>query len=330
MRLHDPWALVLFALIPLLLYLRRWRSDPAVRFPSLGVFAQVPAGRSSHLRRLPAALRFATLGLLVVAMARPQYGKSESQFTGYGIDIMLSVDISSSMLAEDFTLEGQRANRLQAVKSVVKDFVAGRSGDRFGLVLFAARPYTQCPLTLDHGWLQSNLDRTEIGMIEDGTAIGSGLATAVRRLQASDAKSKVVILLTDGQNNAGNISPLTAADAAKALGMKVYTIGTGTRGLAPYPRRDFFGNLVYEPVQVDIDEETLTKIADTTGGKYYRATDTDSLQRIYDEIDQLERSEFEAPKLYDWQELYPWFLVPALLLLLAEQVLRHTWLRRLP
>jgi Ca-activated chloride channel family protein len=330
-RLHDPLALLLLLVLPLLWWLRRGsRSASAVRYPSIGALAAGPAGWRTRWRWVPAALRVATLVLLVLAATRPQWGRSESRFTGLGIDIMLAVDISTSMLAEDFTLEGQRANRLEAAKSVVNDFVAGRAGDRIGLVLFAARPYTQAPLTLDHGWLQQNLQRAEIGMIEDGTAIGSALATATRRLESSDAKSKVIILLTDGQSNAGRISPETAADAARALGVKVYTIGAGTRGLAPYPGRDFFGNTVYQPVQVDIDEETLTRIAETTGGKYFRATDTASLQQIYDSIDQLERTEFEAPKFYDWRELYPWFLLPALLLLCLEVGLANTVLRRLP
>ncbi len=331
MRLHDPIALLLLVGLPALWWWRRHgRRAPAVRFPSLATVAAGPLGWRTRWRWLPLALRTAALALLVLALARPQWGRAESRFTGLGIDIMLAVDISSSMLAEDFSLAGQRANRLEAVKSVVNDFVAGRPGDRVGLVLFAARPYTQCPLTLDHGWLQQNLQRAQIGMIEDGTAIGSALATAARRLESSDAKSKVIILLTDGQSNAGRISPATAAEAARALAIKVYTIGAGTRGLAPYPSRDFCGNVDYQPVQVDIDEATLTEIAETTGGQYFRATDTASLQQIYESIDALERTEFEAPKFYDWRELYPWLVLPALLLLMIEVGLAQTVLRRLP
>jgi len=272
----------------------------------------------------------AALALVIAALARPQFGRAESRYRGEGIDIMLAVDISGSMLAEDFTVDSQRVNRLEAVKSVVKQFVDRRASDRIGLVLFGARPYTQCPLTLDHGWLLQNLDRAQIGMIEDGTAIGSALATAAARLKLSDAKSKVVILLTDGQNNAGKISPLTAADAAAALKVKTYTIGAGTRGLAPYPARDLFGNVVYQPVQVDIDEETLTAIADKTNGRYFRATDTESLEKIYEDIDQLERTEFEAPRYLDYDEWYPWLLLPAVALLAFELTLSQTILRRLP
>ena len=234
------------------------------------------------------------------------------------------------MLSEDFSLDSGRANRLEVVKSVVRDFVTARGGDRIGLVLFSARPYTQCPLTLDHGWLLQNLDRAEIGMIEDGTAIGSALAIAAGRLEHSEAKSKLVILLTDGQNNAGRLSPLTAADAAHTLGIKVYTIGAGTRGMAPYPTRDLFGNTVYRPIRVDIDEETLLKIAQTTGGRYFRATDTASLQAVYETINQLERTPFRAPLYLDYDELYPWCIVVALALVGLETVLNHTLLRKLP
>jgi Ca-activated chloride channel family protein len=330
-RLHDPWFLALLALLPVLVWLeRRLRRDAAVRFPTLGVLSGIGFSGRKRWRWVIPALRLAALALTVVALARPQFGRAESRYTGEGIDIMLAVDISGSMLAEDFTVDEKRVNRLEAVKSVVEGFVDRRPNDRIGLVLFGARPYTQCPLTLDHGWLMQNLERAQIGMIEDGTAIGSALATAAGRLKDSDAKSKVVILLTDGQNNAGKVSPLTAADATAALGIKTYTIGAGTRGLAPYPARDLFGNIVYQPVQVDIDEDTLGAIAEKTGGAYFRATDTESLKKIYADIDQLERTEFEAPRYLDYDELYPWLLLPAVILLAAELGLSHTVLRKLP
>jgi Ca-activated chloride channel family protein len=226
---------------------------------------------------------------------------------------------------------GKRANRLAAVKDVVADFISGRSGgDRIGLTLFAARPYTQCPLTLDHGWVQQNLERAAIGAIEDGTAIGSVLAAAVGRLEASDAKTKVIILLTDGQNNAGKVGPLTAAEAAKALGYRVYTVGAGTRGLAPFPAEDMFGNRVYQPMPVNVDETTLRKIAELTGGRYFRATDTESLQEIYAEIDALEKSPHAGLHYREYRELYPWLLLPAIVLLAGEMVLSRTLLRVLP
>ena len=331
MRLASPLLLLLLALVPVLLHLLRLRDrEPAVRFPTLGPLRIAAPVSAARRRGLLTLLRLATLGLLIFAIARPQAGTAESQIRREGVDVVLAVDVSGSMLAEDFKLDDERTNRLEAVKTVVHDFVAARPTDRIGLVLFAARAYTQCPLTLDHGWLLTNLDRAEIGMIEDGTAIGSGLASATNRLRASKAKSRFVILLTDGVNNAGRVTPQTAADAAKALGIRVYTIGAGTRGMAPYPAQDMFGNKVYRPVQVDIDEDTLTKIAETTGGRYFRATDTDSLREIYAEIDRSEKTVFEAPQFYDYRELYVWLLLPALGLLLAEMTLGETVLRKLP
>ena len=331
MRLHDPWVLALLALVPLLWWLQQRRPRQAtLRFPTLALVRAIPHAGSRRWRWFLPVLRSLVLLLLIVALTRPQRGKAESVYRGEGIDIVLAVDISGSMLSEDFTLGAQRASRLDVVKSVVKDFVDGRPSDRFSLVLFSARPYTQCPLTLDHGWLLQNLARARIGMIEDGTAIGSALATAAGRLEHSDAKSKVIILLTDGQNNAGKISPATAADAVKALGIKVYTIGAGTRGVAPYPSQDIFGNKVYRPMQVDIDEESLQAIAQKTGGRYFRATDTASLQAIYKEINEMERSTVTAPRFLDYDELYPWLMMPALLLLGCEVGLSHTRLRKLP
>lgn len=331
MQLHDPWALLLLALVPLVA--RGWHRperQAAVRFPTLGTLRNVQiAGRRRWYWVLP-ALRIIALVLLVVGLARPQRGRAESRYTGEGIDIMLAVDISGSMLAEDFTLNERRVNRLDAVKDVVRQFVEGRPNDRIGLVLFGARAYTQSPLTLDHGWLLGNLDRARIGMIEDGTAIGSALATAAARLRDADGKSKVLVLLTDGQNNAGKVSPSTAADAVRATGIKTYTIGAGTRGLAPYPARDLFGNTVYQRVQVDIDETTLQAVAEKTGGKYFRATDTASLKAIYDEIDRMERTTFTAPRYLDYDELYPWLAIPALLLFAVEIGLGNTLLRKLP
>jgi Ca-activated chloride channel homolog len=328
--LHDPWLLLLLALIPWLLRAQRSRRQPAVRYPMLDAVRAVGPGRRVRWRRLLPALRVAALALMVVALARPQLGKAATQIFTEGIDIMLAVDVSGSMLAEDFQVDGQRVNRLEAVKSVVRRFLAHRPGDRVGLVLFGARPYTQSPLTLDHGWLMKNLERAQVGMIEDGTAVGSGLATAINRLEASDAKSKIVILLTDGQNNAGKVPPLVAAETAKTLGYRVYTIGAGTRGSAPFPQTDAFGRRVYVSMPVDIDEDTLRRVADTTGGRYFRATDTPSLQQIYDEIDTLEKSSQEGLQYLEYHELYVWLALPALLLLAAEAVLAQTWLRVLP
>ncbi len=330
MRLATPWALLLLALLPVVVFAHRRAKRSGLRFPLLGTFRSTGTGRRAKLHWLPDALRLVAAALIVAALARPQAEKAESRMHTEGIDIMLAVDVSGSMLAEDFSLNGERANRLAAVKEVVEEFVKERPGDRFGLVLFAARPYTQCPLTLDHGWLLENLDRAKVGMIEDGTAIGSALATAVARLEASDAKSKIVILLTDGRNNVGKISPDTAAEAAKALGYKVYTIGAGTRGVAPYPTRDIFGNKVYQPIRIDIDEETLNRIATVTGGKYFRATDTSSLRKIYAEINEMEKSPAQGLRYLDYDELYPWLAFPALFLLVVEGLLAKGMLRVLP
>jgi len=330
-RLADPWFLVLLALVPLLLpWSRRVHRRAAIRFPTLATLRAVAPAGATHRRTILGLLRGAALVLLVLALARPQAGNATAKVHREGVDVALTVDVSGSMLAEDFTLDGKRASRVDAVKAVVKEFVAARPEDRIGLVLFAARPYTQCPLTLDHGWLLQNLERAEVGMIGDGTAIGSALATAVNRLRASTAKSKFVVLLTDGQQNAGRITPQTAAEAATTLGVKVYTVGAGTRGLAPYPATDFFGNKVYRPMQVDIDETTLQKIASTTGGHYFRATDTKSLKDIYAEIDRSEKTAFESPEFVDYRELYPWLAWPALGLLLAEIGLAETVFRKLP
>lgn len=330
MRLHDPWLLVLLALLPLLGLIGHGRLLAALSYPMVAPLSELNRGRRVHFLWLPPLLRLIALGLLLLALTRPQLAKAPTAIFTEGIDIMLAVDISGSMLAEDFSVDGKRASRLAAVKRAVGNFLEKRAGDRVGLVLFAGRPYTQCPLTLDHGWLLRNLERAEVGLIEDGTAIGSALAIAVARLEASTADSKIIVLLTDGQNNAGNISPPTAAQAAKTLGYRVYTIAAGTRGLAPFPSRDFFGNRVYRPMQVDVDEETLRRIARTTGGAFYRATDTSSLENIYAEIDRLEKTEHEDVEYFDYYEAYPWLALPALLLLFVEVVLRQTSLRVLP
>jgi len=330
-QLADPWWLALLLVVPLVVRaLRRPTARAALRFPSLGILRTVAPRGAGQRRAVLLVLRVVAIVAAVLAMTRPQAGSAATKIHREGVDVMLAVDVSGSMLAEDFTGPSGRASRLQAVKSVVKEFVSARPEDRIGLVLFSARPYTQCPLTLDHGWLLQNLDRAEVGMIEDGTAIGSALASAVNRLRPSTAKSKFVVLLTDGENNAGKITPQTAAEAAAALGIKVYTVGAGTRGMAPYPTQDMFGNKVYRPMAVDIDETTLKQVAATTHARYFRATDTPTLHEIYAEIDRSEKTEFEAPEYLDYRELYPWLLWPALGFLLAEIGLAETRLRKLP
>jgi len=329
-RLADPWLLLLLGALVLLMPRRRTDRSAAVRYPSLDVLRAVAPAGAGRRRAILGLLRAVVLGLAVVALARPQFGTAETSVHREGVDVVLAVDVSGSMLAEDFTIDGKRTNRLDAVKDVVRQFVADRPQDRIGLVLFAGRPYTQAPLTLDHGWLLQNLARASVGMIEDGTAIGSALAAATNRLRASTAPSKFIVLLTDGQSNAGNITPETAAEAAGALGIKVYTVGAGTRGMAPFPMKDFFGNTVYRPMQVDIDEPTLEAIAQKTGGHFFRATDFESLRHVYSEIDRAEKAPFEAPEFLDYREVYPWLLWPALALLLLEAGLGETLLRKLP
>ena len=331
MLFQDVWILtILPVLIVVAIVFRRRDLTGGVQFSSGEFFpAHKPSWRIIICENLW-FLRMCAAALFIVALARPQVPLDMSQVHTEGIDIILSVDTSGSMKAEDFTLKGKRANRLAVVKDVVEDFISGREHDRIGLVAFAARAYTVCPLTLDYGWVLENLERFEIGMIEDGTAIGAGLATALNRIKNTEAKAKVVIILTDGRHNAGKISPQTAADAAQALDIKVYTIGAGTRGRAPYPVQDFFGNTVYQPVDIEIDEKTLKMIADKTGGKYFRATDTESLKEIYKEIDRLERTDIEEYGYMEYKELFPYCVMVGLVLIILEIVLGNTVARKLP
>jgi Ca-activated chloride channel family protein len=321
----------LLFLIPLLSWLKgKIGGTPGVMFSTTKTIAKIGGRRRSRAGDFLTGLLYVALACLILALARPQLGKTITRTQASGVDIMLVIDVSRSMLAEDFTIGGQRANRLEAVKGVTEQFIKERPNDRIGIVAFAGRPYLVSPLTLDHDWLIQNLDRTRIGLVEDGTAIGSALASASNRLKDKEAKSKLVVLLTDGDNNAGRVTPLTAAEAAKALGIKVYTIGSGSRGNAPFPFVDPFGRTVYRQIPVEFDEESLQQIATMTGGSYFRATDTQSLQRIFDEIDQLEKSEVEVQKVAQYRDLFPWFVLVGTMLLAAETLLGQTIWRRLP
>ncbi len=325
-RFEDPAVLVLLAVLPILFWIRyRRRGRPAaVRYSGVAR-VRAAGGKGTRVRRVPAALRALALAAFVVALARPQTGVSSENVLTEGIDIVLVVDISGSMLAEDL-----RPNRLEAAKTVASDFVAGRSADRIGLVAFAGQAFTQAPLTFDYGVVRRLLAELEVGMIEDGTAVGMGLATAVKRLEASEAESKVVILLTDGRSNRGEIGPVTAARMAEALGVRVYTIGAGSQGTARVPVQDPLGGTRYANMRVDIDEPTLREVAELTGGRYFRATDTESLAAIYAEIDELERTEVEIENFTRYTEEFPVPLGIGLLLLVAELVLSQTVLRTLP
>jgi Ca-activated chloride channel family protein len=287
--------------------------------------------RRSRAGDLLTALSLGAFACFVIAEARPQLGRTITRTQASGVDIMLCIDVSTSMLAEDFSIGNQRAARMEAVKKVAQQFVEERPNDRIGIIAFAGRPYMVSPLTLDHDWLIKNLvERVQTGLVEDGTAIGSALATAENRLKDQEAKTKIIVLLTDGDNNAGKVMPVTAAEAAKALGIRVYTIGAGTRGMAPYPMTTPFGQTVYQNIQVEIDEDTLKKIASITNGQFFRATDTRSLQDIFGEIDKLEKTKIEVEKIAQYRDLFPWFLIAGISLLTVEILASQTIWRRLP
>ena len=278
-----------------------------------------------YLRHVPFVLRMIAIALVIVILARPQSTNSWQNSSTEGIDIMMAIDISSSMLAQDL-----RPNRLEAAKNVAAAFINGRPNDNIGLVVFSAESFTQCPLTTDHAILLNLFKNIQSGMIEDGTAIGLGLANAVSRIKDSQAKSKVIILLTDGSNNRGEIAPVTAAEIAKTFGIRVYTIGVGTKGEAPYPFRLPGGMIQTQMIPVDIDEPTLKQIATTTGGQYFRATDNASLKEIYSEIDQMEKTKISVREYSKKQEEYKNIALLLLALLLLELLLKHTLLKKIP
>lgn len=327
-RFEDPLVLALLALLPVALWLRRrvgLARAGALRYSAVDSVIASGEGRSRWRHRMPGALRVLALAALVVACARPQTGITSESVRTEGIDIVLVLDVSTSMLAEDL-----EPNRLVAAKAVAAEFVSARRDDRIGLVAFAGQAFTQAPLTLDYGVVTTLLGELDTGMVEDGTAVGMGLATAVKRLQGSSAESKVVILLTDGRSNRGEIGPVTAAQMAQALGVRVYTIGAGSRGTARVPVDDPLMGRQYATMRVDIDEETLQQVAELTGGRYFRATDNESLTSIYAEIDELERTEIEVQNFTQYAERFPIPLAFGLLLVLAELGLSQTALRKLP
>jgi Ca-activated chloride channel family protein len=331
MTFAHPWFLLLLLLLPVMAWLKgQHGGQPAFLYSSLQLVKGITALTPSHAGRFLARIRWLTLAFLIIALARPQLGKGDAKVTASGIDIVVALDLSGSMASEDFELRGERASRLDIAKDVLRQFIQKRGSDRIGLVAFAGRAYIAAPLTLDHDYLSQNLERLRLGLIEDRTAIGSALATAVNRLRDLPSKSRIVILMTDGQNNTGDIPPLTAAEAAHAMRVKVYTIGVGTRGEAPMPIVDRFGQKGYQMVPVDIDEETLREIARKTGGQYYRADSSATLRAIYREIDQLEKTEVAVKKHQHYQELFAWFALPGLVLLLLEIILANTVWRKLP
>jgi Ca-activated chloride channel homolog len=332
MTFAHPFVLLLLLLLPLAAWLKGRRGvQPAFLYSSVGLLQGLTGTARSRVGAVLASLRWLALGLLIVGLARPQLTESETAVKASGVDIVVAVDLSGSMESLDFELDHKPVNRLVIAKDVLKKFIARRPNDRIGLVAFAGRAYIASPLTLDHDALQTNLERLQIGLIEDSTAIGSALSASVNRLRDLKSKSKIVILMTDGQNNAGKITPIMAAEAAQTLGVKVYTIGVGTRGLAPTPVIDpWTGQKFFQRRPVDIDEPTLKEIAQKTGGKYYRADKADTLRAVYAEIDQLEKTEAEVKKYVRRHELMAWFVLPGLLGLMAELVLANTLWRKLP
>ena len=322
---HLLWLLLLLPVLLLIYVLWRRKQQASLRIPSLHFLDGIGGGVRVYLRHSVFALRLLALGLIIIALARPQSSSSWSEDRVEGIDIMLTMDISTSMLAMDF-----QPNRVEAAKEVAMRFVANRPNDNIGLVVFAGESFTACPLTQDHATLINRLRSMTPGIIEDQTAIGSGIATAIGRLKESKAKSKVIILLTDGANNTGNISPKMAADLAKTFGISIYTIGVGSgAGEAPYPIETPFGTVVRN-MPVDLDEPTMRQIAEISGGAYFRATDNESLSAIYKKIDQLEKTKLSTRNYHTTYEEFFIFVLVAALLLLIEFILRSTLFRTNP
>ena len=319
---------LLTVLVPVVGYYvyRTLQGDAALLISTVSGFGKARRGWKFYARHLPFALRCVAVALLIVALARPQNSESGQKSTTEGIDIVLALDVSASMMARDF-----QPDRISAARDVAAQFINDRPNDRIGLVVFAAESYTQAPLTSDKKVLLSLLNRVSIGMVNsDATAIGDGLATAVNRLKDSEAKSRVIILLTDGVNNSGRIAPLTAAEIAKTYGIRVYTIGVGSMGMAPMPVQDIWGNITFVQGKVEIDEDVLRKIAEMTGGEYFRATDNNTLRSIYERINKMERNKVEVDDYVRYNELYTGFALWGLALLVLASALNAMLFRRIP
>lgn len=331
MSFAQPWFLTLLLAVPVIAWLKGRRHEQAAfLYSSVQLVKNIVGFQRSAAGAILPKLRWLALILLIIGFARPRKFEGETRIRASGIDIVVAIDLSKSMASEDFDIEGRAVSRLDMAKKVLKGFIEKRPGDRIGLVAFAGRAYIASPMTLDHDFLLENLRRLNMNSIEDGTAIGSGLSASLNRLRDLKSKSQIVILMTDGQNNSGKIPPLTAAEAAKSIGIKVYTIGVGKRGMAPMPYTDVFGQRKRNMVRVDIDEDTLKQISKMTGGQYYRADNVENFIKIYDEIDKMEKSDIEVHKFEQYAELFPWFVIPGLTLLLLEILLTHTVWRRLP
>jgi Ca-activated chloride channel family protein len=328
---HHPELLFLLLLLPVIAFwLGRQGRVAAVEYSSANVAREVAREARSRAGRWMILLPLLGAFFLIVGLARPQLTKGSTEIQASGIDMMLCIDVSGSMQSLDYKINGQPSSRIDTVKGVISKFIDARPDDRMGMIEFSAEPYMISPLTLDHNWLQQGLDRVNTGTIADGTAIGSAIAMGVNRLRDQPSKSKIIVLLTDGCNNMGKISPLLAAETAKALGVKIYTIGAGIRGNAPMPVKDAFGQTQIVMVPSDVDEDTLTKIAEETGGKFFRATDTESLNDTYSEIDRMEKTTRVIKNYQHVSELFAWAVIPGLLVLGTGFWLEQTRFRRLP
>lgn len=323
---NIEYLFLLLLLIPYIVWyiLKHKKNNATLQMSDTNIYSDIKKSYKIYLLHAPFILRIIVLSLVILILARPQTTNNWQNSEVEGIDIMLAIDVSTSMLAEDL-----KPNRLEAAKDVAAEFINGRPNDNIGITLFAGESFTQCPLTVDHTVLLNLFQSINSGIVEDGTAVGMGIANAVSRLKDSKAKSKVIILLTDGTNNKGDISPLTAADIAKSFGIRVYTIGVGTNGMAPYPLR-VAGTIQYINTPVEIDEKTLTQIAITTNGNYFRATNNSKLKEVYKEIDKLERTKLNVKQYSKRHEEYQWFALIALLFLLLEFYLRNSILKKIP
>src|SRR3954454_7600096 len=334
-----PWLLLLLLAIPLLAWLRGKRGPAAaLTYSSTASLQAIGKKSAARVGKILRALLFVALAFFVVALARPQLGKSLTQIEASGIDIMLVLDVSGSMLTKDFTIGGQEATRVDAIREVTRKFIEARPNDRIGIIAFAGRPYVVSPMTLDHDWLLQNLERVRIGLVEDGTAIGSAAAAAANRLNDKGSKSRAIVLLTDGENNAGKVPPTTAAEAIKALKIHLYAIGAGINGVAPAPvpdRRggfvtDLSGNLLYQNQPVHFNEAGLKEMTKIADGKFFRATDTESLEQIFSDIDKLEKSTVTVHKFQQYRDLFPACIMAGCGLLVAQILLSQTLWKKLP
>ena len=323
---EHPWMLLGLLLVPLLAAWWIWRyrkQEAALQHSNISLFDGVKKSLRARLRWLPYALRVVAVGAMVIALARPQSQLSRQEMTVEGIDIVMAMDLSGSMLAEDF-----KPNRLEAAKNVAADFIEGRKTDRMGLVVFAGEAFTQVPLTIDHQVLLKQLGNLKSGTMRDGTAIGDGLATAINRIKDSEAKSKVIILLTDGVNNQGSMDPLSAAEIAAMYNIRLYTIGVGSLGKAPYPFRDQFGRVHYQNIDVEIDEPLMRQMSQATSdGRYFRATNKKALKEIFDQIDEMEKSKIDVTQYAQTKDEYAFWLWLAFIALIAEALLKWVWFK---